>query len=111
MSRGSHGHSCPHCGGATRIRDSRGVTPTYRTLRLQCLNIHCGATYGVESTITHIISPSAAPNPAVVLRQAPPRRRAANDAPPIAANDGTLSRGSEVPRPANDDDTRGAANG
>jgi len=76
-------------------------------MRLQCLNVECGATYGAALDITHIISPSAVPNASVQLRQAPPRRRGDNDDAPVAAND----CGPEVPRAANDDDHRGAANG
>lgn len=87
------GIACPHCEGPTRTRSSRAVTPLYRQLLRACLDVECGFTFGVEVAITHGISPSARPNPAVELRMAPPRKRAAND---------NLA-GSEVPAAANDD--------
>lgn len=89
---------CPHCKGPARVRTSRAVTPTYRQLHLACLDTLCGHTFAGSIEILHTISPSACPDPAVHLRIAPPRRRAAND-----------NRGLDVPLPlplsaaANDD--------
>lgn len=98
------GIACPHCGSASRTRSSRAISPTYRQAIVACSDPECGFTFGVGIEITHAISPSAKPNPAIVLRQSPLRvRRADNDTFP-AANDGPLS-GSEVPPiPANDID-------
>lgn len=84
------------------------VAPTYKQFQLQCANIECGASYGAEMTLTHGVSPSLNPNPAVQLRMAPPRR-ADND-----NGEGTptmIPSGSEVPLPraANDDDSCGEA--
>lgn len=85
--------ACPHCNGAMRIRSSRLHSQTCRELNLQCLNTDCGATYGATLEISHAISPSAHPNPAVNLRQAPQRPR-------------VYPSGPAVPPPANDDAVR-----
>ncbi len=98
--------ACPHCRAATRTRTSRSVTGTYRQLTLICLNPECGATYGADLAITHMISPSARPDPSVQLRESAPRGRSAdNDRQPRTVT------GPEVPRPANDDDVMGVAMG
>ena len=83
------------------------MTSLVRQLQVQCINVECGASFGADLTITHQISPSAAPNPAIVLRTVP-RRRVANDDFPPAAND---VRGVEVPPPANDDQDAGVNTG
>lgn len=80
---------CPHCASGLRSRSTRPVTPLVRQLYMQCVNEDCGATFGADLTITHMISPGAKPNPAVQMRTTPPRQRA-------AAND-DLPGGSEVP--------------
>ncbi len=100
--------ACPHCSGATRVRSSRTVTPTYRQLYFQCSTIDCGHTFAAELSITHTIVPSARPNPDIHLRIAPPRRRADNDNPGGAVDP---RRGPEVSPPlaANDDDTASEA--
>lgn len=107
MSRRPNGMCCPHCGHGTVTRSSRALAPTCRQMTIQCSNADCGASYGAQMEITHIISPSATPNPAIMLRRAPPRRVANDDYPP-AAND---LRGPEVPRPANDDHDAGVSTG
>jgi len=95
------GMSCPHCRGPARIRSSRPVTLTYRQLNCACLDVQCGFTFGADIEITHMISPSARPNPDVQLRAVPRRtRRPAND---------DHARGPEVPPHANDDDRLGEA--
>lgn len=85
------GICCPHCDGPARIRTSRSLSPLYRQLNCQCCSPECGHTFGADLTITHTISPSAQPNPAIVLRISPPRRRIAandDDGPPLSpAND------------------------
>ncbi len=102
--QGSHqariGIACPHCGGPTKVRTSRGITPTYRQQELYCKDIDCSFVFGVELSITHAIRPSFRPNPAVELRMAPSRRWVSNDVGLSAANDDT--RGPEVLRAAND---------
>lgn len=83
------------------IRSSRGLTPTYRQLIYACHDGECGATFGAELTITHGISPSAIPDPAISLRMSPPRiRRADNDSFPPKVTDGP---GVPSRSPANDD--------
>jgi hypothetical protein len=98
---------CPHCEAPTRVRTSRDVAPTFRQLQLQCTNADCGATYGADITITHGISPSAIPNPAVTLRMVSPRRRL------VAANDdgrfGASAPGVAPVSIANDNDGHGEA--
>jgi hypothetical protein len=69
MSRKPRGIACPHCGQATGVRNSRSMTPLVRQLQLQCVNPECGATFGADLSITHQISPSAIPNPAIMLRK------------------------------------------
>ena len=91
--------ACPHCRCAAQVRTSRAITRMYRQLHLACTNIDCGHTFAAELTVTHTISPSAMPDPAVHLRNAPPRRRADND------NHARLPAPS--PRPANDDERTG----
>lgn len=95
---------CPNCKAPMRTRNSRGLTPTYRQLIYVCQDPECGGSYGAELTITHVISPSAKPNPDLQLRQSPPRRkRADNDDFPPASS--TTTDGPGVPSllPANDD--------
>lgn len=89
------GVPCPNCHGRARIRTSRGLTPCFRQLYFACLDPECGLTFGGCLEITHIISPSARPNPALQLPSSPPRHRA--PAPvevPMPAND---ESGPEVP--------------
>lgn len=103
------GIACPHCDSASRTRSSRTISPTYRQAIAACTNAECGFTFGIGVEITHAISPSATPNPAIQLRQSPPRhRRPANDTHPFAANDGAV-RGPEVPPIAANDDLVPAA--
>ena len=59
--------SCPHCDGPARTRHSRRHSALYRELRYQCIDVDCGATFRADLVITHTISPSARPNPAVHL--------------------------------------------
>jgi len=92
------GMRCPHCKGPARVRTSRAVTLTYRQMTCHRLDHECGHTFGADLTVTHTIRVSACPDPNVVLRQSPPRRR--RDELPVPAND---PGGLEVPLvPAND---------
>jgi hypothetical protein len=58
---------CPHCRGPAKIRSSESITPLYRVLYFQCLDITCGHTYRAELTILETLVPSARPNPAIKL--------------------------------------------
>ncbi len=93
------GFSCPHCKGPMRTRSSRGVTDTYRQSIVACLDPECGATYGLGHEINHQISPSAKPNPGIMIRTSPPRTSRAESAP--ANDDASDPEVSQAP--ANDD--------
>ena len=101
---------CPHCKHPLRARSSRTVAPTYKQLNLQCTNVECSATYGAELTITHMIAPSARPDPSIQLRMAPARKRPDNDNG-VKLPGNVQICGPEVPLPltANDDDPLGEA--
>ncbi|AVS66624.1 transcriptional regulator [Paracidovorax avenae] len=58
---------CPHCGTWARCRDSLQLTDTSRQSTHQCMNVECGHTFVAVSTINHTLSPSAMPNPRVIL--------------------------------------------
>lgn len=83
---------CPHCGSAMRIYGSRLLTPTYRQLHMQCVNVACSASYRADLTLTHIISPSGMPNPSVTLATALVGRRSTATSPPPANDTGELHR-------------------
>lgn len=56
---------CPHCASRMRIRTSEGIHPLMRVAYLQCTQEPCGWTARAEFTITHEMSASGVPNPAV----------------------------------------------
>ncbi len=58
---------CPHCKDWAYTRSSSQVTNTTRESFYMCRNFECGHTFSVVSTINRTISPSATPDPAVVL--------------------------------------------
>lgn len=58
---------CPHCKSWARCRDSLQLTATARQSMHQCMNVECGHTFVVVSTINHTLSPSAMPDPRVIL--------------------------------------------
>lgn len=58
---------CPGCGGPTKVRSSRAVTPIFRTVYLVCNDIECGCTFAGGLEITHVISPSSRPAPKIRL--------------------------------------------
>ncbi|WP_411384145.1 ogr/Delta-like zinc finger family protein [Pseudomonas sp. L7] len=62
---------CPHCGGKMRIRTSEGTHVFLRIAYLQRVNEACGWSVRAELTMTHEMSPSGMPNPAVQLPVAP----------------------------------------
>ncbi|WP_240663490.1 ogr/Delta-like zinc finger family protein [Sphingomonas sp. UV9] len=90
---------CPHCQSVLKVRSSRQTDPIVRQVTLACQNDNCCATFGADLTLTHVISAGAQPNPAVLLRTTPPRRRPANDdMPPCGDAPGSVDH-----PPANDD--------
>lgn len=85
MSGSTYKLKCPHCNHGIRVRNSIGLHALLRSTYFQCTNVSCGATYRGAMEITHIISPSACPNPDIhipvadtAMREAgsPPRRKA-----------------------------------
>lgn len=94
--------SCPHCGNNLKIRSSREDSSLSRELVLVCAGEDgCAAKFGGQLEITHQTAPSARPREGLELRQAPLRRRTANDnhlppadtsgpeVPPLPANENT----------------------
>lgn len=77
---------CPHCQSVLKVRSSRQTDLIVRQVTLACQNDSCCATFGADLTLTHVISAGAQPNPAVMLRTTPPRRRPANDDLPACIN-------------------------
>lgn len=76
---------CPHCEDLASLRTSKVLTPIFKELRFQCLNVECGHTFVASLEIVRTICPSARPNPKVKLRMAPPRHHEpANDVLPAA---------------------------
>lgn len=59
---------CPHCESTNlRIRSSQQEHKLLKRIWLQCPNLFCGFSCGGNIEITHELSPSATPNPAVQL--------------------------------------------
>ncbi len=58
---------CPHCKDWAFTRSSTQMTNTSRESFYVCRNFECGHTFSVVSTINRTISPSATPDPTVVL--------------------------------------------
>ena len=58
---------CPHCGKYAYTRHSAQVTNTSRETIFQCRNWKCGHVFSAVTEINRTISPSATPNPGVVL--------------------------------------------
>lgn len=58
---------CPHCRARANVRTSRDMGLLSGMARYQCSNIECGHTFKALFEITETLSPSAMPNPAVVL--------------------------------------------
>lgn len=61
---------CPHCKMPIRVRNSIAMHPLLRTIYVQCTNLGCGATFKGEMELTHMLSPSATPNPAIDIPMA-----------------------------------------
>ena len=66
---------CPHCGNWAAARSTEDVTATSRKAWLQCSNMECGHTFTAALTVLETLSPSAIPNPAVVIPQSPHIKR------------------------------------
>ncbi|MBH3308901.1 ogr/Delta-like zinc finger family protein [Pseudomonas mosselii] len=62
---------CPHCASKMRIRTSEGTHIFLRVAYLQCVNEACGWSVRAQFEMTHEMSPSGMPNPAVQLPAAP----------------------------------------
>ncbi|WP_263264911.1 ogr/Delta-like zinc finger family protein [Pseudomonas sp. RIT-PI-S] len=62
---------CPHCHGKMRIRTSDGVHIFLRVAYLQCVHEGCGWACRAQFEMTHELSPSGMPNPAIDLPLAP----------------------------------------
>ncbi|MGF7243388.1 putative RNA-binding Zn-ribbon protein involved in translation (DUF1610 family) [Pseudomonas oryzihabitans] len=72
---------CPDCGASLVKRSSTSKHPLLSRTFLICRNPVCGATFLGIDEITHRLSPSSQPNPAVTLPYAPSalRRTALDD--------------------------------
>nr|WP_298431386.1 ogr/Delta-like zinc finger family protein [Ottowia sp.] len=58
---------CPHCSEWANIRTSEAVTNLLVRHYFVCSNHLCGHTFVGATEITYTLSPSARPNPAVML--------------------------------------------
>lgn len=59
--------ACPHCEAQAEIRTSRLLSNTMRELIYVCTNVECGHTFVAMTEIVRTLSPSATPNPKVLL--------------------------------------------
>lgn len=66
---------CPHCKSWANVRNSVEVTPLLRELFLVCKNAACGHTFAAATEINRTLSPSATPDPAILLPLSPHVRR------------------------------------
>ena len=69
-----YGMPCPHCHGPARVRTSELPHPLMKKLTYQCQNVACGHTFVGHLEITHTLSPSATPNPAIDLPLSKPAK-------------------------------------
>ena len=58
---------CPHCRAVAIARSSNVLTSTSRDLFYQCSNVACGHTFRAVLEVNCTISPSATPDPKVVI--------------------------------------------
>ncbi|WP_417159551.1 ogr/Delta-like zinc finger family protein [Streptomyces cyaneofuscatus] len=58
---------CPHCDSRAIARTSKALTSTMREIRYACVDPECGHTYVATLEIVRTLSPSAKPNPSVIL--------------------------------------------
>ena len=68
---------CPHCKSWANVRNSVEVTPLLRELFLICKNAACGHTFAAATEINRTLSPSATPDPAILIPLSPHVRRRA----------------------------------
>lgn len=59
--------ACPHCDATSEIRTSRLVSKTMRELIYACTDVECGHTFVALTEVVRTLSPSAKPNPTVLL--------------------------------------------
>jgi len=58
---------CPHCNEFAYTRTSQQLTRTSRETIFQCRNTDCGHVFSAVTEINRTISPSAIPDPMVIL--------------------------------------------
>lgn len=58
---------CPHCKQSAYTRHSGQLTTTSRETIFHCRNYECGHVFSAVTEINRTISPSATPDPTVVL--------------------------------------------
>lgn len=68
---------CPHCKSWASVRSSEQVTPLLRESFLICKNAACGHTFAAATEINRTLSPSATPDPAILIPLSPHVRRRA----------------------------------
>lgn len=66
---------CPHCKCWASVRNSIEVTPLLRDMFLICKNAACGHTFAAAMEINRTLSPSATPDPTILLPLSPHVRR------------------------------------
>ena len=66
---------CPHCHTMSPVRHSKVTSPLVTRMFLQCKNINCGHTWGVDAEAAATIDPSACPNGAIQLEMSPMAER------------------------------------
>ena len=62
---------CPHCDTISSVRTSETMSPTVTWMYVQCGNLECGHSWRVDAEATVTLSPSARPNPRVMLPLSP----------------------------------------
>lgn len=85
LTRKRHGGTlrvtCPHCNSIAKARSSKQLTPLFKELRYQCLDLECGHTFVASLNIERSIVPSMKPNPRIRLKVGlPVATTPANDA-------------------------------
>lgn len=58
---------CPHCLSVATVRTSERMSDTVSWLYVECCNDECGHTWRASANAKVTISPSARPNPSVLL--------------------------------------------
>ena len=58
---------CPHCERTAYTRTSMQLTNTSRETIFVCKNFYCGHVFSAVTEINRTLSPSAIPNPMVIL--------------------------------------------